>query len=48
MFSIGKNRIVNPLEVLRIPQTFDLEEGPTNTLIPLYPNVNNANINSNR
>ena len=48
MFSIGKNRILNPLEILRIPQEFSPHERLANTLTPLPANVNNANINPNR
>ena len=40
-----ENGILNPLEIFRI---FDLRKGPANILTPLFPNVNNANINSNR
>ena len=32
MFSTGKNRIVNPLEILHIPQNFERRKGPANTL----------------
>ena len=48
MFSIKKKGILNPLEILGIPQNFDLRKGPANTLYHLSLNVNDANINSNR
>ena len=40
--------ILNPLEILHIPQYFHFRKGSANTLTPLSLNVNNANINSNR
>ena len=39
MFSIGKNEILNPLEILLIPQGFDLWKGPANSLTPLFPKL---------
>ena len=48
MFSIGKNGILNPLEILHIPKILDFRKGPANTLTPISPNVNDANIHSNR
>ena len=35
MFFIRKNEMMNPMEILRIPQDFDLRKGSANTL-PLY------------
>ena len=46
MFSIGKNGILNPFEILSIRHNFDIRKGPANTLTS--SNVNNANINSNK
>ena len=45
MFSIGKNESLNPLKILH-SKTFGLRKGPANSLTPLSPNVQNANINS--
>ena len=39
MFSIGKNEILNPLEILLIPQGFDLWKGPANSLTPSFPKL---------
>ena len=43
VFQWEKNKILNPLEILGIPQ-----KGPANTHTPLSVNVNNVNISSNR
>ena len=48
MFSTGENEILNPLEILRIPQDFDFRKGPANTKALLSPNINDTNISSNR
>ena len=32
MFSIGKNGILNPFEILHLQKNFDLGKGPANTL----------------
>ena len=48
MFSIEKNGILTNWKLRAYHIIFDLTKGHANTLTPLSPNVNNANINSNR
>ena len=52
MISIGKNTILNPLEIWAYHKIFDIRKGHANTHTCFVNNslmyVNNANINPNR
>ena len=44
-FPLGKMEFSIYFKICAYHRTFDLRKGPANTLTPLSPNVNNANIN---
>ena len=45
---LGKNGILNPLDILYLHRIFFLGKGLANIITLLSPNVNNGNIKSNK